>query len=42
MFQTLTEFPEYQNAYGVGTSFYIDNKNNPPYLKQIIEVGEVQ
>lgn len=25
MFQTLTEFPEYQNAYGVGTSFYIDN-----------------
>lgn len=30
MFQTLTEFPEYQNAYGVGTSFYIDNKNVPP------------
>ncbi len=30
MFQTLVEFPEYQNAYGVGTSFYIDNKNNPP------------
>lgn len=33
MFQTLTEFPEYQNAYGVGTSFYIDNKNNPPLSK---------
>lgn len=33
MFQTLTEFPEYQNAYGVGTSFYIDNKNIPPLSK---------
>lgn len=33
MFQTLVEFPEYQNAYGVGTSFYIDNKNNPPLAK---------
>lgn len=30
MFQTLTEFPEYQNAYGVGTSFYIDNRNTLP------------
>jgi TonB-linked SusC/RagA family outer membrane protein len=30
MLQTLVEFPEYQNSYGVGTSFYIDNKNNPP------------
>lgn len=29
-FQTLTEFPEYQNAYGVGTSFYIDNKHTIP------------
>ncbi|ADY54074.1 TonB-dependent receptor plug [Pseudopedobacter saltans DSM 12145] len=30
MLQSLTEFPEYQNAYGVGTSFYIDNKNSIP------------
>jgi len=30
MFQTLTELPEYQNAYGVGTSFYIDNKHVIP------------
>ncbi|WP_229733987.1 SusC/RagA family TonB-linked outer membrane protein [Pontibacter amylolyticus] len=30
MFQTLTEFPEYQNAYGVGTSSYIDNRNRLP------------
>ncbi len=30
MFQTLTEFPEYQNAYGVGTSNYIDNANRIP------------
>ncbi|WP_343704495.1 SusC/RagA family TonB-linked outer membrane protein [Chitinophaga sp.] len=30
MFQRLTEFPEYQNAYGVGTSFYIDNTNRIP------------
>lgn len=29
MFQSITEYPEYQNSYGVGTSFYID-KNNPP------------
>ena len=29
-FQTLTEFPEYQNAYGVGTSFYIDNTHRIP------------
>lgn len=30
MFQTLTEFPEYQNAYGVGTSFAIDPTNRIP------------
>lgn len=30
MFQRLTEFPEYQNAYGVGTSFYIDRNNVIP------------
>lgn len=30
MFQNLTEFPEYQNAYGVGTSFYIDNTHRIP------------
>ena len=30
MFQKLTEFPEYQNAYGVGTSFYIDNTHTIP------------
>lgn len=30
MFQTLTEFPEYQNAYGVGTSFAIDPSNRIP------------
>lgn len=30
MFQTLTEFPEYQNAYGVGTSFYIDRTHVIP------------
>lgn len=30
MFQSLTEYPEYQNAYGVGTSFYIDNTNRIP------------
>lgn len=30
MFQKLTEFPEYQNAYGVGTSFYIDRNNVIP------------
>ncbi|MBC6112485.1 SusC/RagA family TonB-linked outer membrane protein [Pedobacter fastidiosus] len=30
MFQKLTEFPEYQNAYGVGTSFYIDNTHSIP------------
>ncbi|MDB4924227.1 SusC/RagA family TonB-linked outer membrane protein [Mucilaginibacter sp.] len=29
-FQKLTEFPEYQNAYGVGTSFYIDNTHTLP------------
>jgi TonB-linked SusC/RagA family outer membrane protein len=29
-FQTLTEFPEYQNAYGAGTSFYIDNTHRVP------------
>ncbi len=34
MFQTLIEFPEYQNAYGVGTSSYIDNKHNPPLATQ--------
>lgn len=34
MLQTLIEFPEYQNAYGVGTSSYIDNKNNPPLAAQ--------
>jgi TonB-linked SusC/RagA family outer membrane protein len=31
MFQRLTEFPEYQNAYGVGTSFYIDNTHRIPW-----------
>ena len=31
MFQTLTEYPEYQNAYGVGTSFYIDNQHMLPW-----------
>jgi len=31
MFQTLTQFPEYQNAYGVGTSFYIDNQHMLPW-----------
>jgi len=31
MFQKLTEFPEYQNAYGVGTSFYIDNTHRIPW-----------
>lgn len=30
MTQRLTEFPAYQNAYGVGTSFYIDNTNMIP------------
>ena len=30
MAQKLTEFPEYQNAYGVGTSFYIDNTHRIP------------
>ncbi|MRG43813.1 SusC/RagA family TonB-linked outer membrane protein [Chitinophaga sp. SYP-B3965] len=30
MFQKLTEFPEYQNAYGVGTSFAIDPTNRIP------------
>lgn len=30
MFQTLTEYPEYQNAYGVGTSFYIDRTHMFP------------
>ncbi|MBB5440473.1 TonB-linked SusC/RagA family outer membrane protein [Pedobacter sp. AK017] len=30
MMQRLTEFPEYQNAYGVGTSFYIDNTHRLP------------
>ena len=30
LFQTITEFPEYQNAYGVGTSFYIDRTNTIP------------
>ncbi len=34
MFQRLTEFPEYQNAYGVGTSFYIDNTNRIPRAVQ--------
>ncbi|WP_311946746.1 SusC/RagA family TonB-linked outer membrane protein [Mucilaginibacter terrae] len=29
-FQRLTELPEYQNAYGVGTSFYIDNTHTLP------------
>jgi TonB-linked SusC/RagA family outer membrane protein len=29
-FQKLTELPEYQNAYGVGTSFYIDNTHTLP------------
>jgi TonB-linked SusC/RagA family outer membrane protein len=31
MFQRLTEFPEYQNAYGVGTSFAIDNTHRIPW-----------
>jgi TonB-linked SusC/RagA family outer membrane protein len=31
MFQKLTEFPEYQNAYGVGTSFAIDNTHRIPW-----------
>lgn len=30
MSQKLVEFPEYQNAYGVGTSFYIDNTHRIP------------
>jgi len=30
LLQTITEFPEYQNAYGVGTSFYIDRTNMIP------------
>jgi TonB-linked SusC/RagA family outer membrane protein len=30
MFQTITELPEYQNAYGVGTSFYIDRTHRIP------------
>lgn len=30
-FQTITELPEYQNAYGVGTSFYIDNTHMLPW-----------
>ncbi|TFG88930.1 MAG: SusC/RagA family TonB-linked outer membrane protein, partial [Candidatus Atribacteria bacterium] len=30
LFQTITEFPEYQNAYGVGTSCYIDRTNAIP------------
>ncbi|HTE27317.1 SusC/RagA family TonB-linked outer membrane protein [Flavitalea sp.] len=30
MFQTLTEFPEYQNAYGVGTNFAIDPTSRIP------------
>lgn len=30
MFQKLTEFPAYQNAYGIGTSFYIDNTHPLP------------
>ncbi len=30
MFQTLTEYPEYQNAYGVGTSFAIDPTSRVP------------
>lgn len=30
MFQTITELPEYQNAYGVGTSFYIDRTHVIP------------
>lgn len=30
MWQRLTELPDYQNAYGVGTSFYIDNTNRIP------------
>jgi len=30
LLQTITEFPEYQNAYGVGTSFYIDRTNMLP------------
>ncbi|MBC7921539.1 MAG: TonB-dependent receptor plug domain-containing protein, partial [Ferruginibacter sp.] len=33
-FQRLTEFPEYQNAYGVGTSFYIDNRSRLPRAVQ--------
>ncbi|HEX7846275.1 MAG TPA: SusC/RagA family TonB-linked outer membrane protein, partial [Chitinophagaceae bacterium] len=28
--QKIIEFPEYQNAYGVGTSFYIDNTHRIP------------
>ena len=28
--QVLNEFPEYQDSYGVGTSFYIDNRNRIP------------
>lgn len=28
--QVLNEFPEYQDSYGVGTSFYIDNRNTIP------------
>lgn len=31
MFQRISEFPEYQNAYGVGTSFYIDNTHRVPW-----------
>lgn len=30
MMQRLSEFPEYQNAYGVGTSFYIDRTHAIP------------
>jgi len=29
-FQQLSELPDYQNAYGVGTSFYIDNTHTLP------------
>jgi TonB-linked SusC/RagA family outer membrane protein len=29
-FQKIIELPEYQNAYGVGTSFYIDNTHRIP------------
>lgn len=28
--QVINEFPEYQDSYGVGTSFYIDNRNKIP------------